>query len=137
MREPDEGEEDGADEEEGTEKAEVTKGCCTEGNECQESTNGGDVSDYQRLDDFFQSLTHITCMIQMGNEVQGVVNSDTHNNRRDADDNDRHLLMHPRQTGDGEDPPPAYRQGYQQNMPQTAQEEPEQQEYQHRCQTDG
>ena len=45
--------------------------------------------------------------------------------------------MYPRQTGDGKYPPPAYRQRYQQDVPQTAQEEPEEQENQNYCDTDG
>ena len=56
----------------------------------------------------------------MGDEMQGIIDSDAHDDRGDADDDDRHLLMYPRQTGDGKDPPPSYRQRNQQDMLQTA-----------------
>ena len=69
LREPDEGEENGANEKEGTEEAKVAQGCCTEGNQGEESTNGGDIAHHKGFNDFFQRLTHIARMIQMGNEV--------------------------------------------------------------------
>ena len=69
LREPDEGEEDGADEEEGTEQAKIAQGCCTEGDQGEEGTYGGDITHNKGFDDFFQRLAHIARMIQMGNEV--------------------------------------------------------------------
>ena len=136
LREPDEGEKNRADEKEGTEEAEVAQGGSTKGNEGEESTNGGDITHHKGFDDFLQGLTDVRSMPKMGDEVQGIIDSDAHDDRGDADDDDRHLLMYPRQTGDGKDPPPSYRQRNQQDMPQTAQEEPEQQQNQYRRDTD-
>ena len=81
VREPDEGEEDSTDEEEGTEKAEIAQGGSTEGNQSEESAYGGDISNYKGFHDFIQGLTHIACMVEMGDEVQGIVDGDSHDDR--------------------------------------------------------
>ena len=45
--------------------------------------------------------------------------------------------MDPRQASHGKDPPPTYRECYQQDVSQTAQEEPQEQENEHDCDTYG
>ena len=69
LRQPDEGEEDRADEEEGTEEAEVAQGSSTKGNEGEESANGGDITHHKGFDDFLQGLTNVRRMGEMGDEV--------------------------------------------------------------------
>ena len=70
-------------------------------------------------------------MTEVGDEMQRIVDRDAQNDGRDADDDDRHLTMDKRQTGQGEYPPPPDGHSDKQQVADAAEREIEQQQDQH------
>ena len=69
-------------------------------------------------------------MRKMGDEMQRIIDGDTQDDRRYADDNDRNLVMEKSQSTHGKEPSPCHGECYQKEIVETAEREQEQGQYQ-------
>ena len=129
----DEHQEDGAHQEERTEEPQVAQCYRLQRNQRQKGAHSGHVADEQRRGNFLKCTANGGGMGQVGDEMQGIVDGNAQDDRRDANDNHRNVIVNQRQAPHGKQPSPSHSQDNEEQVFKS----PEGEEKQHGDEEDG
>ena len=130
-------EEDGAHQHKGSKKTKVAEGRCIERYQTGESAHGGDITNEQGRHHLLEYLAHRTTMVSVEDEMQGVIDGNTDDDRADTEHDQRHIATHDGHEAHGEEPAKKDGQTNEHQVFHLAEREHEQQQDQRHRDRDG
>ena len=130
MGQEDQYKEDGAHQHKGCKKAQIAQGRGIEGYQTGKGANGRDVTDQKWGDHLLQHLTDRSTMIGVGNEMKGIIDGNTYDDRAYAQYDQGHVAAHDSHEAHGKQPSEDDGHTYQQQVLDLTEGEDQQQENQ-------